>query len=422
MMKILLFILLFSGYCFASAQTKRPSSSSDKKDNISYFSPSEKEGSSLAVVVGEVPLAHTRQFSVPNKNGELVGKNDLTRQIKQIFNNIDVALKPAGANIDNIVKLNVCLSNPELMPDARKQISFYFKNNNKPAVSYVVSALEHDALIGIDAVATSNLKASQQGLVYLKSKDLPGAANEADVAILPEGATVYVSGQAAKGEIGKATRETLKQLEATLQDLKLNKEHIVQIKSFINPASDLPMVKREIAAFFKGWTVPPTVYVEWTSKDPLVEIELIAASPGAGENHKEQLEFITPTGMAPSPVYSKVTRINYGKKIYFSGLYGRATGDAVIEVTDIFTSLTDLLKTTGSDLNHLAKATYYVANGETSNQLNLLRPKYYDPKRPPAASKAMVKGVGKKGNNLTIDMIGVVPSVYISDPLKRSTL
>jgi len=82
--------------------------------------------------------------------------------------------------------------------------------------------------------------------------------------------------------------------------------------------------------------------------------------------------------------------------------------DSQAQVTEIFTSLTSILKKAGSDLNHLVKATYYVSDDKSSTSLNELRPKYYDPKRPPAASKAMVKAVGLMGKGISVDMIGVV--------------
>ena len=50
----------------------------------------------------------------------------------------------------------------------------------------------------------------------------------------------------------------------------------------------------------------------------------------------------------------------------------------------------------------------YVSNDVHSAKLNEIRPKYYDPLRPPAASKAMVKEVGKPQAGVSIDMIGVV--------------
>ena len=54
------------------------------------------------------------------------------------------------------------------------------------------------------------------------------------------------------------------------------------------------------------------------------------------------------------------------------------------------------------------KATYYITDEDASRALNELRPKYYDPARPPAASKATVAGVDPAGRNVTLDMIAVV--------------
>jgi len=39
--------------------------------------------------------------------------------------------------------------------------------------------------------------------------------------------------------------------------------------------------------------------------------------------------------------------------------------------------------------------------------LNELRPLYYDPKRPPAASKAQVSGIGWPNRSITMDLIAV---------------
>ena len=68
-------------------------------------------------------------------------------------------------------------------------------------------------------------------------------------------------------------------------------------------------------------------------------------------------------------------------------------------------TLGKLLTASGSDFKHLVKATYYVSAEDASKALNESRPEYYEPQRPPAASKAVVKGVGRKGRTLTMDMI-----------------
>ena len=76
----------------------------------------------------------------------------------------------------------------------------------------------------------------------------------------------------------------------------------------------------------------------------------------------------------------------------------------------MFQRLQRVLSQAGSDLRHLVKATYYVSTDGASSKLNELRPDYYDPLRPPAASKARVTGVGRSKLGLGIDMIAVPAS------------
>lgn len=383
-------------------------SAQKKSQNIHYSGSSNLRGASDAVIVDDLPLVHTTQFLPLDKSGNLVTRGDLNAQINQIFSNISSALKKADSNLKQIVKLNVYLSTSDLISRVRDQIDKRFQAGKKPALSFVAGDLAHkDALVSMDAIALS-AKTVSGTVNYFMPENLSSAQGIARAAILPAGPVVYVSGQAAKGELANATRGTLEQLEATLISLGLEKKDIVQIKSFIRPMSDLKLVEQEFAKFFENGTVPPLVFVEWTSKDPVIEIELIASSVDAGVKTENQLDFITPPGMSASPVYCKVTRINFGQKIYISGLYGRDPGNADSELESIFTSMGSILKKAGSDFMHLVKATYYVSNEIHSTKLNQIRPKYYDPLRPPAASKAMVKGVGLEGAGISIDMIGVV--------------
>jgi enamine deaminase RidA (YjgF/YER057c/UK114 family) len=208
-----------------------------------------------------------------------------------------------------------------------------------------------------------------------------------------------------------------------LRFLERGPEHVVQVKAFVHPVGKREEVQREIVAFFGKVAVPPIVLVEWTFKDS-IEIELVVAgAPARASRERERpeasrerqrpeatsaVDYLTPPGMTASPIYCRVCRINHGKRVYIGGLYGAGDTGAG-QVKDIFAQLGALLKKTGSDFRHLAKATYYVSTDDASKQLNVLRPNYYDPKRPPAASKAPVRGVGQKGRGIAIDMIAVVP-------------
>ena len=215
---------------------------------------------------------------------------------------------------------------------------------------------------------------------------------------------IYIAGQAEKGAtLGKATRATMASLHKTLEFLGRSDSDIVQIKSFLSPMTSVAEAQRELSAFFGERPVPPSVWVEWTS--PLIEIELIAW--GGPKKEGSKVEFLTPPGMTTSPVYSRVARVNSNRLIYLPGLFARQSADGAGEVIDIFSQVDETLKEVGSDRRHLVKATYYCSTNDASLKLNELRPKYYDPQRPPAASKAMVKETGRVERGLTIDLIAV---------------
>lgn len=396
----MLLLLLLSGSLSTFAQSKIQHSI------LKEIQPSDITGSSQAVLVENAPLAHTAQLLPLNKKGALIGKDILSKQIDQVFKNISLALKEANASLEQVVKLNVYLSKEELIPEVQKAFSVKFNTQKKPAVSFVTGDLSHpDADIAMDAIAISNLHTSDQ-VSYFNSPVLYKAPKGAHVSVLPAGGVTYVSGQADEGDIVEATRGTIKQLAATLTHLGITKDQVIQIKSFMQPMTDVRIVEAEFARFFEGSTVPPLVFVDWVSQNPVIEIELIAASPAETAKAADQMSFITPPMMTASPIYSKVTQINRGKRFYVSSLYG-VSDDPEQQTAEIFASLNELLATVGSDFAHLGKATYYVSNDEASTSLNKIRPTFYDPKRPPAASKAMVKGVGK-GMGINIDVIGVV--------------
>jgi enamine deaminase RidA (YjgF/YER057c/UK114 family) len=126
------------------------------------------------------------------------------------------------------------------------------------------------------------------------------------------------------------------------------------------------------------------------------------------ESGPTDLDYINPPGLASSKVFTRVVRVNRGGRVYCSALYGgEKDKTGADQVNTIFGQLRAVLKLCGSDFDHLVKATYYCSTPDASNQLNVLRPKYLNPDRPPAASKAMVSGVGVPGKTVTVDMIAV---------------
>jgi enamine deaminase RidA (YjgF/YER057c/UK114 family) len=92
-----------------------------------------------------------------DKQGKLVGKDDLKAQATQVFENLKTALAAAGATFDDVVKINWYVKGykPEYLPTLREVRSAYVNKDKPPASTLVgVAALfQDDYLLEVDAVA-----------------------------------------------------------------------------------------------------------------------------------------------------------------------------------------------------------------------------------------------------------------------------
>lgn len=385
--------------------------SPDLHAELQYVEPDSKTGTSAAVIVGDQPLVHTTQV-LPPVSGSPDFEADPNTQVRQVLNRLDRLLRTAGSGLDRTVKLNVYVAEKKIIAIVQNELARTFGDEHKPAVALIVSTLPNsNALVAVDAVATTTVDPGRAVRISRLSKNEVADAADHVVSIVPAGSRIYVSGQAAQSEsLAEATRSTLEQLHETLKFLGRRPDDILQVKCFLQPMAQADVVQTEIRRFLGTRMVPPISLVEWQSGSTVpIEIELVAF--GGSNRTGPVVEYLTPPGMKASPVFSRVARINHSKSIYVSGLYpAEVSNETIPEVEQLFTSLQRILKTSNSDLRHLVKATYYVSADHTSKSLNELRPKYFDPARPPAASKAKVADVGQLGAGITLDMIAV-PSV-----------
>lgn len=347
-----------------------------------------ERGVSLAVEVESGDLLLTDQYFPPE------GAGSPMEQIRSTFGALESALDAAGSSSKNIVRLNVAARSDEIVREFEQFLKNRFDSGSAPAVSIMVGDLpKPDQQIAMDAVAAVRMDSPDPG---------PGR-------LLPEGPRVYISGQAKPGAFEIAVKETMQSLFSTLEFLGLGPADIVQLKAFLTPIDRAGDARRLMAEAFGGVKDPPMVTVEWFSSLP-IEIELVASAKGRelrfGEWGKP-VEWITPPGETPSPVFSRLAYVRGSEAVYTSSLFGALGASGSDQIHEIFRSLKDLLTQAESDFDHLVKATYHVSDEEASSKLNEIRPEYYHPSRPPAASKAMVRGSGREGCGIGIDMIAV---------------
>ncbi|MFT5468229.1 MAG: enamine deaminase RidA (YjgF/YER057c/UK114 family) [Verrucomicrobiales bacterium] len=338
----------------------------DRKGNVTH-----------AVRVERGALVHTRQLlGLSGGQKDKFGVSDLIGQLNDIA-------RAYNASLDDVARLNLYLS--EDSDEMRQALDFVLGHPDPwarytlPSISMVLTELPGDTKIACDAV------------IAVRSDAISVERFERDAALMPKGRDIlYLSGRVASGELAEATTGTMEQLFGVLDHLGSKPKDVVQVKAFIKPMSEWETVESAIEASFGDLGAPPVVYVEWTSKSRATEIELIAAAPDQRDT-TETVSYFTPPGDKSSPVFSRVARIHADAVIYLSSFAGKKSeSEPEAEVRTLFEKIEHYAKQAGTDLRHLAKATYYVSNDEVSAALNQLRPEFYDPLRPPAASKVQV--------------------------------
>ena len=108
------------------------------------------------VVTGPVRTVYIGGQDAVNTSGEIVGKGDIREQVRQVFVNLQGALKAAGAGLEHVVKWNVyVVEGHPLEPGYEVFRQVWGSRPNPPAITAVyVSALGNpDFLVEMDAIA-----------------------------------------------------------------------------------------------------------------------------------------------------------------------------------------------------------------------------------------------------------------------------
>jgi 2-iminobutanoate/2-iminopropanoate deaminase len=88
-------------------------------------------------------------------NGNVVGKDDIEAQVRQVFKNIQKCLEAAGAAFDHVVKLNVYSTDLNAHLESISKVrSEYFPKEPVASTTVQVGRLVHaDWLVEIEAIA-----------------------------------------------------------------------------------------------------------------------------------------------------------------------------------------------------------------------------------------------------------------------------
>jgi len=112
--------------------------------------------SQVAMVRGGKTIYVSGQVALDEK-GELVGRGDLRAQTRKAFENLKLALAAAGADFENVVKMNYYIVGyrPEHLAPIREVRSEYLSRTHPPASTLVgvTSLVQPELLLEIEVVA-----------------------------------------------------------------------------------------------------------------------------------------------------------------------------------------------------------------------------------------------------------------------------
>ena len=377
---------------------------------ITSLHPDPRTGSARAVVVKDVPLIHTAQILPLDADGRVAPTDDVAGQAERVVALLKRVLESSGSDMGRLVRVNVYATDRAHFAVIREVLSRNLAGSSSlPAVTWSVTPLPRPgAVVALEGVAVAG-HATDDAVQRKRIDGVPEMCGPTHVAVLPAGTTVYISGMAGKGNMTAATHSAMEQLAGTMKSLGLSRDDVVHVRTFVRPMSDVDAATREIVSFFGERAPPPITHFAWTLSDP-IEIELIVAGKGLSvpADDSGTVQYYNPPGVAASPYFARVAIVRGGLRILTSSVVRSSGADDVeAEVRGMFRELESLLREAGSDLKHMVKATYFVRDDPASKALTSVRGELYDPKRPPAASKAGVEDTGFEGRASVLDMIAV---------------
>jgi enamine deaminase RidA (YjgF/YER057c/UK114 family) len=376
---------------------------------ITSLHPDPRTGSARAAVVKDVPLVHTAQILPLDADVRVASPDDVAGQAERVIALFKRVLESSGSHLDRLVRVNVYATHRDHLPVVREILSRTLAGMpTLPAVTWSVTPLpRRGAAVAMDGVAVSG-RAAGDTVRRRRIDGVPEMCGPTHVALLPAGTAVYISGMAGKGDMAAATRSAMEQLAGTMKGLGLSRDDVVHVKTFLRPMSDVEAATREIISFFGEQAPPPITHFAWTLGDP-IEIELVVAGKGLSvpPDGPGGVQYYNPPGAQASPYFSRVAIVRGGPRIFTGSVVSSGADDVQADVRGMFRELESLLREAGSDLKHMVKATYFVGNDEASGALSRVRGELYDPRRPPAASKAGVEDTGFEGRASVVDMIAV---------------
>jgi enamine deaminase RidA (YjgF/YER057c/UK114 family) len=137
-----------------------------KEGQVQYINPDglikNPAFTNVVVVSGPVKTVYIGGQDAINGKGEIVGKGDIKKQVEQVMENLQTALKAGGAELEHVIKWQICVvqGNP-IQPALGVFRQVWGNRPNPPAITmlFVAGLANPEFLVEMDAVAVVPLTA-----------------------------------------------------------------------------------------------------------------------------------------------------------------------------------------------------------------------------------------------------------------------
>jgi enamine deaminase RidA (YjgF/YER057c/UK114 family) len=107
-------------------------------------------------VTGNVKTVYIGGQDAVDASGTIVGKGNIKQQTKQVFSNLQAALKAGGAELEHVIKWNIYIVQGQLIQSAFEVFqSVWGRRPNPPAITVMIvfGLANPDFLVEMDAIA-----------------------------------------------------------------------------------------------------------------------------------------------------------------------------------------------------------------------------------------------------------------------------
>jgi reactive intermediate/imine deaminase len=322
-------------------------------------------------------------------------------QFRQALDNVKAVVESAGLTLDNVVYVQVYLTDMNSYAEMNRMFGEYFRKNPPARAVLGVYALP-DPPVAINAVAVRNLEARKAIYPASFSKDEmapPGMLTHDRLFISSMAGIDPVTGKV-PDDPGAQVDLALDRMTAVVKAAGLEMSHVVFVNPYLTAEIPSRIMNEKYAKRFEFGNTPGRATIQVSSLPGGAHIEYT----GVAVRDLQQRKAIRPKNMPPSPTASPC--VFAGDTLYCSaksgfipgphgGLYATTT---LHQLRQTMRNLLDNLEEAGMDFSQVVSTTIYLDNLADASAYNEVYGQYLGPIMPASTTVQQIAPTERKAD------------------------